>query len=125
VNTHGQLGDGTTTHRNTPAMIPGLANIVAMSAGTRHSLALKADGTVWAWGFNDRGQLGDGSVMTRLSPVQVYGFERGVAVKAGFDHSLAMRADGVVWTWGNNVTGQAGNGTQGNHHLTAILSSLR
>ncbi|WP_407667116.1 hypothetical protein, partial [Myxococcus guangdongensis] len=41
------------------------------------------------------------------------------------DHSLAMRADGVVWTWGNNVTGQAGNGTQGNHHLTAILSSLR
>ncbi|MFY2562096.1 RCC1 domain-containing protein [Corallococcus terminator] len=124
-NTNGQLGDGTTIHRNTAAMIPGLVNVVAMSAGTRHSLALKADGTVWAWGFNDKGQLGDGTVMTRLSPVQVSGFERGVAVKAGFDHSLAMRADGVVWTWGANVAGQAGNGTEGNHHLTPILSSLR
>lgn len=45
-----QLGDGTTTDRPTPVQVRGLADVVAVAAGYWHSLALRADGTVWAWG---------------------------------------------------------------------------
>ena len=45
--------------------------MATIAAGLYHSLALKQDGTVWAWGDNDYGQLGDGTDTDRLTPVQV------------------------------------------------------
>ena len=57
-NSNGQLGDGTTTNRLTPVQVLNLNNIVAISAGGFQSLAVRADGTVWAWGENNDGQLG-------------------------------------------------------------------
>jgi Regulator of chromosome condensation (RCC1) repeat len=58
-NDNGQLGDGTTTWRNTPVQVQNLSGttavVVAVAGGTAHSLALKSDGTVWAWGFNGLG----------------------------------------------------------------------
>jgi len=50
---------------------------------TSHSLAVKADGTVWAWGYNAYGQLGDGTTTQRNTPVQVSGLTNVVAVEAG------------------------------------------
>ncbi len=73
-----------------------------------HSLALKTDGSLWAWGLNDQGQLGDGTNEWRLSPVQVL---TGVAaVAAGSTHSLAFKTDGSLWTWG---AFPLGDGTEG------------
>ena len=74
-NNYGQLGHGTASGENpnsTPQQIAGLADIVAISAGDWHTLALRRDGSVWAWGFNADGELGDGSTTHRYSPVQTH-----------------------------------------------------
>jgi len=84
-----------------------------VAAGYQHALALKPDGTVWAWGANWSGQIGDGTTETRSIPVRVAGLEGVTAISAGDSHSVALRSDGTVWTWGANWNGQLGNGTTG------------
>jgi hypothetical protein len=86
----------------------GTANAIAVpmvATGAYHSVALKADGTVYTWGYNGYGQLGDNSATDRHSPVRVIKSGGGyltniVAVAAGDHHSLALDANGVVWAWG-------------------------
>ena len=111
-NALGQLGDGTTTGRFVPSgEKPPLTQVTAVSGGVGHSLALRADGTVWAWGWNGYGQLGDGTTSDRLRPVPVPGLTGVVAVAGGAFHSLALKGDGTVWAWGWNPFGQLGDGT--------------
>ncbi|WP_218154710.1 hypothetical protein [Paenibacillus sp. UNC496MF] len=81
-------------------------SVIAISAGREHYLALKSDGTVWAWGRNDSGQLGDGTVSDfyyyHYTPSQVKGLDSVVAVAAGGLFSLALKSDGTVWEWGSS-----------------------
>jgi alpha-tubulin suppressor-like RCC1 family protein len=108
----GQLGDGTTTpSRNTPVQVSGLTNVIAVAAGYSFSVALKSDGTVWAWGLNDAGQLGDGTTTNRLTPVQVSGLTDVVSISAGISYCLAQKSDGTLWGWGDNSYGQLMDGT--------------
>jgi alpha-tubulin suppressor-like RCC1 family protein len=100
----------------TPANVTGLTGVTQVSAGTLHSLALRSDGTVWAWGRNDLGQLGDGTTVSTEVPVQVTGLSRVTRISAGDDASLATRTNGItaltsVWAWGGNSKGQLGDGT--------------
>ncbi|MBI5186838.1 MAG: hypothetical protein HZA01_14090 [Nitrospinae bacterium] len=79
------------------ALPPGAAKaseITAIAAGSYHSLAVKQDGTVWAWGDNSRGQLGDGSTENKSSPVQVVMFSAPTNVKA----SASVGSVEVSWT---------------------------
>ena len=111
------------TNSNTPVQVLGaggsgfLTGIVAIAGGSVHSLAVKSDGTVWAWGYNEYGQLGNGTLTTSGTPVQVLGpggsgYLTGmVAIAGAVYHSLALRSDGTVWAWGNNAYGELGNGT--------------
>ena len=94
-----------------PAPVKGLSGIVAVSAGGAHALALKNDGTVWAWGENAWGTLGNGTTLSRTVPSQVSGLSGVIGIAAGQAHSLAVRTDGSVWAWGDNQWGQLGNGT--------------
>src|SRR3989339_660349 len=82
-----------------------------VSAGSNHRLALKSDGTVWAWGGNEYGQLGDGTTTNRKTPIQVSGISSITAIAGITHHSLALKSDGTVWAWGYNYYGQLGDGT--------------
>ncbi|MBY9078904.1 RCC1 domain-containing protein, partial [Paenibacillus sp. CGMCC 1.18879] len=94
------------------AAISTLSGVTAIAAGSSHSLALKSDGSVWAWGYGISGQLGDGSLTVRTTPVAVSGLTSEVtAIAGGNNHSLALKSDGSVWAWGYNGSGQLGDGT--------------
>lgn len=81
-------------------------DMVAM--GGHHTLALKDDGTVWAWGRNFYGQLGDGTPICRATPMQV--LSHVIFIAAGMNMSAALLYDGTVWAWGNNHFDQLGLG---------------
>ena len=119
-----------------PAAMAGLSDLVAVSAGSGHSIALKKDGTVWTWGYNGEGQLGTrGAEDNRFpKPDQVKELSGITAVVAGDRHSLALKGDGTVWAWGNNGSGRLGDGTKdstssptqvvGLSDVTAIAAAL-
>ncbi len=111
-NFRGELGDGTRrTIRPVPQSVPDIAEVIAVAAGNRYSLALREDGTVWAWGDNEMRQLGDGTkAQSRKEPVQVAGLSDITAIAAGGTFSIAAKRDGTVWMWGFALlTGGAGN----------------
>ncbi|HYO59410.1 MAG TPA: RCC1 repeat-containing protein, partial [Archangium sp.] len=112
-NTYGQLGIGAGgSNRLSPVQVPNLTGVTALAAGDYYTLALRQDGTVWAWGANDRSQLGDGTTTGRVSPKQVQDLGGIVSLAAGYRHTLALSQDGTVWTWGQNYNGQLGDGTR-------------
>ena len=133
----GQLGSPvSTTYVADPTAASGLgptSGVVAVAAGDAYSLALKADGTVLAWGNDDYGQLGDGSPTLPgvhrlvLAPVQVVGLGPGsgvIAIAAGGQHSLALKRDGSVWAWGDNASGDLGDTTVAARPVPVPVSGL-
>lgn len=84
---------------------------VSVSSGDQHTLALLANGTVWAWGVNANGELGDGTNTTSMTPVQVSGLTNVISIAADASTSVAVKSDGTVWAWGSNATGQLADGT--------------
>ena len=112
-NTSGQLGYATTTTASsTPLQVKELVNVKAIAAGGGHTLALKSDGTVWAWGDNT------------FKPVQVTGLFGVIAIAAGANHSLAIRNDGTVWAWGENSGGQLGDGSTTSQTIPVRVTGL-
>lgn len=117
-NFHGALGDGTFTNRSTPVQIGTATNWVVISANeevnatpkSNFSLAIKTDGTLWAWGNNNYAQLGIGTPGNYNTPVQVGTDNDWLTVSAGKVYSLGIKTDGTLWAWGFNQNGELGLG---------------
>jgi RHS repeat-associated protein len=134
----GQLGNGANLSQQPgPSLVPVqvvgpggtgfLSGIAQVAAGSNHSLALKSDGTVWAWGYDYNGDLGDNdpNLASSSTPVQVVGvggvgfLTNIVAVAAGDNYSIAVKSDGTVYAWGDNQFGELGIGSADrNPHIT-------
>jgi|GEM_PF-1080680 len=125
-NTNGRVGTGTAaTQYTTPVRIAAdhTYGWKYAFAGHSHTLALREDGTLWAWGLGTGGRLGDGATENRNAPTRICTCgvrncdinacpdNEWAAISAGFDHSVALKSDGTVWTWGINNRGQLGRGS--------------
>ncbi|MFC0211698.1 hypothetical protein ACFFK0_04385 [Paenibacillus chartarius] len=128
-NFSGMLGDGTRTRRPTPVQVKNadgsvLNAVYAIAVGNNHTLALKTDGTVWAWGAGAFGQLGNGGNSDSDKPVQVMldtdkPLKNVKEIAAGQTFSMALTTDGKVYTWGYNFFGKLGLGNNQYQYTSA------
>ena len=111
-NYYGQLGDGTTVRRRTaPMNTKSTMRWESISAGSNHSLAVRNNGELYAWGQNSSGQLGDGSTTNRNTPTRIGTAADWKSVSAGTMISMAINTKGELYAWGNNTIGQLGDGS--------------
>ena len=120
-NTYGQLGNETNTESSSaPVQVLGITDATAISAGHRHSCALRQTDTISCWGNNWRGQLGNETDTEYSSaPVEVVGITDATAITAGGYSSCVVREGGTISCWGDNRSGQLGNGTD-DYSLTPV-----
>jgi alpha-tubulin suppressor-like RCC1 family protein len=129
ANESGQLGNdqqsGPFGGEAAPVAVMGIHNVQAIAAAEAHSLALRTDGTVWAWGQGLSGKLGNGDTLPRLVPTPVVGLPRARAIAAGEAYSLAVALDGTVWIWGVAALGVDSPGTTRTPVQVPGLSGIR
>lgn len=110
-NVYGQLGTGNVTDYSSPKQVGALTNWASVCTGLGlFTLAIKTNGTLWAWGINSSGQLGLGNTTYFSSPNQVGALTNWASVTAGQSNAVAIKTDGTLWTWGSNGSGQLGLG---------------
>jgi alpha-tubulin suppressor-like RCC1 family protein len=117
----GELGDGGVNGASPvgPVQVQGLTGITQIAAGSGWAMALRSDGTVWAWGSNEYGQLGTSGATHSAVPVQVPGLARVTRISAGTGTGVALSRLShapestltSVYAWGWNLDGELGNGT--------------
>lgn len=103
-NNRGQLGDGSVTSKSSPVQIGALTDWggARFACGGIHTVAVKPNGTLWAWGGGDSGQLGDNSGLDRSSPVQVGALTNWKMPATGRCTTICVKTDGTLWGWGNS-----------------------
>ncbi|MCL1808999.1 MAG: stalk domain-containing protein, partial [Clostridiales bacterium] len=120
LNNSGQIGNGAigTTENPVSSPVRIMDSVSAASAGQSHSMALKKDGSLWAWGNNSCGQLGDGTAESSSAPLKI--MEGIAAISAGSETSLAVKTDGSLWAWGEGRAGQLGDGSYGRAKVNPV-----
>jgi len=99
-----------TISNNAPDVSMSSGDWLSISCGNAHSLAIKTDGTLWSWGYNNYGQLGVGDTANRTVPTQVGNETNWAYIACGAYHSIAIKTNGTLWSWGWNLYNQLGLG---------------
>jgi alpha-tubulin suppressor-like RCC1 family protein len=109
----GQLGNNTIIGKSSPvSIVGGFTDWCQVSAGNKHTAAVRTNGTIWTWGYGFLGILGDNTIANKSSPVSVLGgFTDWCQVSAGSYHTAAVRTNSTIWTWGDSSVGQLGDNT--------------
>ena len=126
-NNTGNLGDNTLVHRSSPVQIGAVTTWSQIAAGGNHSMAIKADGTMWLWGDSEYGQLGNNTnnyTTRKSSPVQIGALTTWSSVGGGSSHTMAIKTDGTMWSWGYNVQGELGSNTVVNRSSPVQIGAL-
>jgi alpha-tubulin suppressor-like RCC1 family protein len=110
LGTNGRLGNGVTTGNiSTPVTtFAGGTNWKQVSAGYRHTAAIKTDGTLWTWGNGGNGELGNNSGTSVSTPVTTFAGGTNWKQVSATAHTAAIKTDGTLWTWGRNQGGALG-----------------
>ena len=136
LNTNGQLGNNTVTQSQIPINISILATgsiynktIIAIVAGSSHTLALDSTGQVHAWGLNTYGMLGNNTTVQSTIPILISAFgsivgKTIVAITAGGNHTVALDSVGQVHAWGYNTSFELGNNNQTQSNIPINVSSF-
>ena len=96
-----------------PVAVQNITDATQITAGDRHTCALRQTGTITCWGSNNSGQLGNGTTDSSWVPVEVQGITDATQITAGIEHTCALRQTGTITCWGRNFHGQLGNGQSG------------
>jgi len=124
----GQLGQGNTTDYSSPVQVGALTTWSKISAGNHYAqgvvLAIKTDGTLWAWGEGSDGQLGDGTTVDKSSPVQIGGLTTWAECSSGYQQSQALKTDGTLWAWGAGANGTLGLNNTTNYSSPVQVGAL-
>lgn len=123
---NGQLGDGTTTDRNSPTELTSLGNDnTQVAAGKHHTVVLKSDGLLMTFGYNGNGQLGDGTNTERNTPVETTALGNDIVeVVAGGSQTMVLTANKQVKTFGRNTFGALGDSTTTDRSNPILVASL-
>lgn len=114
----GQLGNSSyNTNFNPPQQIGTANDWQTIAAGDGHTIALKNDGTLWAWGNNFSGQLGNGTSFDRNTPTKIGSDSNWLSIATGMHFTIALKKDGTLWAWGKNAYGTLGDGTTINNRI--------
>jgi alpha-tubulin suppressor-like RCC1 family protein len=97
-----------------------------VASGVQHTVALKNDGSLWAWGWNGQGEVGQANLSNHYgAPTRIGAETNWTQISAGTGFSLALRNDGSLWAWGRNDEGQLGDGTTNNRFVPAMIGTDR
>lgn len=126
---NGALGNGVTVSGNpgrypSPIQIGSLTNWSRVLCGYNTGLALKTDGTLWAWGMGTYGMLGNGTTITYASPIQVGSDTNWSKISSGSSAWFAIKTNGTLWACGYNAYGTLGNGTTIRYSSPIQIGSL-
>jgi RHS repeat-associated protein len=126
TNQFGEMGFSSATFGDSPfpVQIPGVSNIINISAGYVDSLVVSNNGWVFAWGANESGELGNGTTNDSFTAVRVNSITNAIAVASGNYHSLALLSNGQVMAWGWNGEGELGIGTTNESTVPVLVSNL-
>jgi alpha-tubulin suppressor-like RCC1 family protein len=126
-NYSGELGIGAGgtggIHVNTPVQVGTVTTWTDVSAGDYHSLGVRSDGTLWAWGEGSLGQLGSGNVSVS-TPIKIGTLTTWSKVATGSSVSYAIKTDKTLWSWGDNTKGPLGAGILGLRSSPVQVGSL-